>query len=104
MIHLRHWKRYIWSSSFLSYAHICLSMMDRPSTSNPIFDEQDEPNDYITKLKLFGTQRALHQENEALGDRIDQLATDPRQSEPRTQDYLDAKLTTQMEECCRVEP
>lgn len=73
--------------------------MDRPSTSSsPLFDEQDAPNDYITKVQLFGVQRALHQESEALGDRIKQLATDLRQSEARTRDYLDAKLSSQMEE------
>ncbi|KAM3402895.1 hypothetical protein ACQJBY_006595 [Aegilops geniculata] len=38
--------------------------MDRPSTStNPLFLEQDDdPNNYVTKLHLFGTQRALHEE------------------------------------------
>jgi hypothetical protein len=61
-------------------------------------DEKDEPNDYVTKVQLSGIQRALHQENEALADRIEQLATDLRQSEARTRDYLDAKLSTQMEE------
>jgi hypothetical protein len=78
-------------------------MMDSPRTSsNPLFDEQDAPNDYVTKLQLFGIQRALHQENEALGDRIEQLATDLRQSEARTRDYLDAKLSSQMEEFCAM--
>ncbi|KAF7089670.1 hypothetical protein CFC21_092582 [Triticum aestivum] len=46
--------------------------MDRPSTStNPLFLEQDsDPNNYVTKLHLFGTQRALHEEQL---DRIDNL-------------------------------
>jgi hypothetical protein len=56
--------------------------MDRPSTSfNPLFDEQDDaPNNYVTKAHLFGVQRALHQESEALGERIEQLASDFRQT------------------------
>ena len=59
--------------------HLYLIMMDRPSTSsNPLFDEHDTPNGYVSKTQLFGVQRALHQESEALGDRIEQLATDLR--------------------------
>jgi hypothetical protein len=74
-------------------------MMDRPTTSvNPLFEEQEETHDYVTKGHLFGIQRALHQESEALGDRIEQLATDLRHSETRTRDYFDAKLSSQMEE------
>jgi hypothetical protein len=72
--------------------------MDRTSTSNPLFDEQDDTSDYVNKAHLFGVQRALHQENEALGDCIEQLATNLRNSEARTPDYLDTKLSTQMEE------
>jgi hypothetical protein len=74
--------------------------MDRPTTStNPLFIEQEEdPNNYVTKNHLFGAQRALHQENEALNDHIDLLTTDLRQSELHTRDYLDHKLSTQMEE------
>jgi hypothetical protein len=53
-------------------------MMDRPTTTtNPLFIAQEEdPNNYITKQHLFGAQRALHPENEALNDRIDLLTTD----------------------------
>src|SRR4051812_26319406 len=66
-------------------------MMDRPSTStNPLFLEQDgDMSSFVTKNQLFGAQRALHQEQLALGDRIDNLATDLRQSEQRTRDYFD---------------
>ena len=39
-------------------------------------EQEEDPNNYVTKNHLFGVQRALHHENEALGDRIDQLATD----------------------------
>ncbi|XBI17725.1 hypothetical protein VPH35_059702 [Triticum aestivum] len=50
--------------------------MDRPSSStNPLFVEQDDdPNNYVTKIHLFGMQRALHEEKLAMSDRIDNLA------------------------------
>src|SRR3954470_7464705 len=69
-------------------------MMDRPSTStNPLFSEQDDDmSSFVTKNQLFGAQRALHQEQLALGDRIDNLAINLRQSENRTRDYFDNKL------------
>src|SRR3990170_7751891 len=69
-------------------------MMDRPSTStNPLFLEQDDDmSTYVTKSHLFGAQRALHQEQQAMSDRIDNLTTDLRLSEQRTRDYLDHKL------------
>ena len=69
-------------------------MMDRPSTStNPLFIEQDDDmSSYVTKSHLFGAQRALHQEQQAMNDRIDNLATDLRLSEQRTRDYFDNKL------------
>jgi len=52
-------------------------MMDMPSTStNPLFDDPQESNNYVTKLHLFGVQRALHQESQAMQERIDQVATD----------------------------
>ena len=69
-------------------------MMDRPSTStNPLFLEQDDdPNNHITKLHLFGMQQALNEEQLAMSDRIDNLATDLRQSEQRTRDYFDTSI------------
>src|SRR3989337_63820 len=75
-------------------------MMDRPTTSsNPLFTKQEEdPNNYVTRNHLFGAQRALHQENEALGDRIDQLATDLRQSEQRPRDYFDTSMASLKED------
>ena len=74
--------------------------MDRPSTStNPLFLEQDDdPNNYVTKLHICGTQRALHEEQLAMSDRIDNLATDLRLSEQRTRDYFDNKLDEQKQE------
>ena len=68
--------------------------MDRPSSStNPLFVEQDDdPNNYVTKIHLFGMQRALHEEKLAMSNHIDNLATDLRLSEQRTRDYFDNKL------------
>src|SRR3990170_7054385 len=75
-------------------------MMDRPSSStNTLFMEQDDdPNTYVTKNHHFGAQRALHQEQQAMSDRIDNLATDLRLSEQRTRDYFDNKLDEQKQE------
>ena len=52
-------------------------MMDRPSTStNPLFIEHnDDMNSYVTKSHLFGAQRALHQEQQAMSECIDKLAS-----------------------------
>ena len=51
-------------------------MMDRPSSStNPLFIEQDDDmSSYVTKSHLFGAQQVLHQEQQAMNDRIDNLA------------------------------
>ena len=65
-------------------------MMDRPSTStNPLFMEQDDDmNSFVTKSHLFGAQRALHQEQETMSERIDNLVADLRLSEQHTRDYF----------------
>ena len=75
-------------------------MMDRPSTStNPLFMEQDnEMNSFVTKSDLFGAQRALHQEQQAMSERIDNLAADLRLSEQRTRDYFNHKLDNHKQE------
>ena len=69
-------------------------MMDRPSSStNPaLIENGDDMSSFVTKSHLFGAQRALHQEQQAMSDRIDNLATDLRLSEQRTRDYFDNKL------------
>ena len=69
-------------------------MMDRPSTStNPLFIEQDDDmNSFVTKSNLFDAQRALHQEQQAMSECIDNLAADLRLPEQRTRDYFDNKL------------
>ena len=75
-------------------------MMDRPSYStNPLFIEQDDDmSSFITKSHLYGAQRVLHQEQQAMNDRIDNLATDLRLSEQRTRDYFDNKLDAHKQE------
>ena len=74
--------------------------MDRPSTStNPLFIGQDDDmNSYVTKSHLFGAQRALHQEQQAMNDCMDNLTTDLRLSEQRTRDYFDNKLDAHKQE------
>ena len=68
--------------------------MDRPSSStNPLFIEQDDDmSSYVTKSHLFGAQRVLHQEQQAMSERIDNLAADLRLSEQHTGDYFKHKL------------
>ena len=63
-------------------------MMDRPSYStNPLFIEQDDDmSSYVTKSHLFGAQRVWHQEQQAMNERIDNLATDLRLPEQRTKE------------------
>ena len=74
--------------------------MDRPSTStNTLFLEQDnDMNSYVTKSHLFGAQRALHQEQQAMSERIDNLAADLQLSEQRTRDCFDHKLDDHKQE------
>ena len=75
-------------------------MMDRQSTStNPLFIGQDDDmNSYITKSHLFGAQHALHQEQQAMSDRIDNLATDLRLFEQRTRDCFDHQIDDHKQE------
>lgn len=74
--------------------------MDMPSTStNPLFIEHDnDMNSYVTKSHLFGAQRSLHQEQQAMSERIDNLASDLRLSEQRTRDNFDHKLNDHKKE------
>ena len=74
--------------------------MDRPITStNPLFMEQDDDmNSFVTKSHLFGAQRPLHQEQQAMSEHIDNLAADLRLSEQHTRDYFDHKLDDHKQE------
>jgi len=72
--------------------------MDRVGgTSNPLFDANDDQQeyderDYLSKGQFFIAQQALRQETQALGDalgdRIDRLAIDLRNSEARQSDQM----------------
>ena len=75
-------------------------MMDRPSTyTNPLFVEHDnDMNSYVTKSHLFGAQRTLHEEQQAMTERIDNLAADLRLSKQRTRDYFEHKLDNHKQE------
>jgi hypothetical protein len=61
-------------------------------------EQDDDMNSFVTKSHLFGAQRALHQEQQAMSERIDNLATDLRLSEQRTRDYFDHKLDDHKQE------
>ena len=80
-----------WSSSFLSSTHICASLvMDRQGISSPVFHDNDGMNNSITKMPIFGLQRATRG--------IERLTTDIHQLEARTRDYLDTKLAEQRDQ------
>ena len=53
---------------------------------------------FVTKCHLFGAKRDLHQEKQAMSERIDNLAADLRLSEQRTRDYFDHKLDDHKQE------
>ena len=63
-------------------------MMDRPSSStNQLFIEQDGDMSYVTKSHLFGAQRALHQEQQAKNEHIENLAADLRLFDCKLDDH-----------------
>lgn len=73
--------------------------MDRNIMSNPTFEEHDDDvNTHVTMLHFFGANKAITQAQHALNDRIDQVAFNLREFETRTREYLDTKLSSQMEE------
>ena len=70
-----------WSSSFLSSTYICSSLvMDRQGISSPVFHDNDNANNYITKTSIFRLQRAMQG--------IERLAIDIRQNEARKKGLL----------------
>ena len=91
--------------------------MDRQGISSPVFhnndgvynyinnklsaqkeEQDDDMNSFVTKSHLFGAQRALHQEQQAMSERIDNLAADLPLSEQCTRDYFDHKLDAHKQE------
>lgn len=61
-------------------------------------EQDDDMNSFVTKSHLFGAQRALHEEQQAMSECIDNLATDLRLSEQRTKEYFDHKLDDHKQE------
>ena len=61
-------------------------------------EQDDDMNSFVTKSHLFGAQRALHQEQQAMSERIDNLAADLRLSKQHTRDYFDHKLDDHKQE------
>lgn len=58
--------------------------MDRKGISSPVFHDNDDANNYITKTSIFGQQRAMRG--------IERLTADIHQSEAQIKDYIDTKL------------
>ena len=64
--------------------------MDRQGISSPVFHDNDDANNYITKMPIFGLQRAMRG--------IERLTADIHQREARTRDYIDTKLAEQRDQ------
>lgn len=71
--------------------------MDREGTSRSVFDDQDDKNEFFTKLHHFELQRAMNETNNTLNERLEHLATEVCQYEARRRDNPDAKLDAQMD-------
>ena len=84
MIHFQLRSRYIWYSFFSFYhSHISLGVMDRQGISSPVFDNNDDMNNYITKASIFDLQRQVQGAQSRLRERIENLSIDIRHSEAR---------------------
>lgn len=70
---------------------------ERTSTSPLVFDDQEDVNNYVTKLHHFVLQQAMNDAHKALNEIIGNLITDMRQSKARMRDYLDTKLDAPMD-------
>ena len=66
--------------------------MDRQGISSPVFDNNDDANNYITKMSIFGLQHEMQGAKSTLRERLDNLAIDIHHSEARKRDYIDTKL------------
>ena len=53
---------------------------------------------YVTKGHLFGAQRALHEEQQAMTERTDNLAADLRLTVQCTRDYFDTSMASLKED------
>ena len=61
-------------------------------------EQDDDMNSFVTKSHLFGAQRSLHQEQQAMSERTYNLVADLRLFEQRTKDYFDHKLDDHKQE------
>ena len=108
---MQEWTRFVpcWSTTLLPLRHIQdgATQVDIPTTQSPAqvrrhrtlyIEQDDDMNSYVTKSHLFGAQRALHQEQQAMSECIDNLATDLRLFEQRTREYFDHKLDDHKQE------
>ena len=64
--------------------------MDRQSISSPVFHDNDNANNYITKTSIFGLQWAMQG--------IERLAIDIHQNKARKRDYFETKLDEHMDQ------
>jgi hypothetical protein len=79
--------------------------MDRQSISSPVFDDNDGANNYVTITHTIELQRAMQGAQSTLRKRIDNLATNIRQSKAWKRDYIDNMfdyLNKHMEELKQV--
>ena len=72
--------------------------MDRQGISSPVLDNNDGVNNYITKASIFDLQQQVQDTQSRLRERIKNISIDIHHSEARKRDYIDNKLSAQMEE------
>ena len=67
--------------------------MDRQGISSPVFHNNNDVNNYITKVSIFDLQRQMQGAQSRLRELIKNLSIDIRHSEARKRDYIDNKLS-----------
>ena len=67
--------------------------MDRQGISSPVFDNNDDMNNYITKASLFDLQQQMQGAQSRLRELIENLSIEMRHSKARKMDYIDNKLS-----------
>ena len=94
MIHLQLRSRYIWYTFFSVYHLHFDGMMDRPSSSTtpPLIENNDDMTSFVTKSHLFGTQKELHQEQQAMRDYFDNKFDAQKQENDARMDEIRALM------------
>ena len=72
--------------------------MDRQGISSPVFHDNDNANNYITKTSIFGLQHEMQGAQSILRERLGNLAINIHHSEARKRDYIEKKLSAHKEE------